>query len=318
MVHRAERLDEFLSPDLLRADRAALPRRAARASRRASTSTATTATTWWVHVIPMFDDDGNVSGGMAKWRDITARKAAERELAAHARDLERSNAELEQFAYVASHDLTEPLRMITRLPAAAASAATATSSTTDAQQFIDFAVDGALRMRGLIDDLLDLLAASAATSEPTSWSTLQALVEDDVAHADRRARGPRGDAARHRPAAGRGRPAAARPALPEPARQRDSSSCGPARAPVVEVRAEPLPGRRLDVHRLRRGHRLRRRRRRSGSSASSSGCTRATSTRAPGSGSPSRARSSRATAGASGPSRARAAARASSSTSRAS
>jgi PAS domain S-box-containing protein len=133
-------------------------------------------TTWWIHVIPMVDELGRILGGMAHWRDVTSRVAAEREVAAYARELERSNAELEQFAYVASHDLSEPLRMINGYLKLLQRRYRDVLDD-DAQQFVDFAMDGATRMRRLIDDLLaySRVGREEAENGPVD---LQELVEE--------------------------------------------------------------------------------------------------------------------------------------------
>ena len=86
-------------------------------------------------------------------RDITERKAAESELADRTQALERSNAELQQFAYVASHDLQEPLRTITSFLQLLQRRYGAKLGA-DADEYIGFAVDGARRMHRLITDLL--------------------------------------------------------------------------------------------------------------------------------------------------------------------
>ncbi|MBA2611156.1 MAG: PAS domain S-box protein [Bacteroidetes bacterium] len=122
-----------------------------------------------ITVSPIKDSEENIVGISKILRDITESKKVKEELIdlnktlnVHAAELKRSNEELEQFAFVASHDLQEPLRMI--------------SSFMDllqrkyedqldekGHQYIHFAVDGAKRMKQIILDLLEYSRAGKST-----------------------------------------------------------------------------------------------------------------------------------------------------------
>ena len=137
---------------------------------------------------PLSGADGTLI--TAAIRDISVRNAAEADLLHKIEELNRSNEELGQFAYIASHDLQEPLRMVASYTQLL-SRRYAGKLDSDADEFIAYAVDGATRMQRLIQDLLaysrvgtkgkELLNTSSEDALRHALSNLRGAIEESGA-----------------------------------------------------------------------------------------------------------------------------------------
>lgn len=127
----------------------------------------------WAVVAPLYGNNGERIGTIESIRDITAIKAAEEDLA-------RSNQELEQFAYVASHDLQEPLRKIAGFTELLANRYKGTFDEKGVS-YMAYIIDGATRMRSLINDLLSysrVMHSSKTATETDSAAVVQKVLQD--------------------------------------------------------------------------------------------------------------------------------------------
>ena len=131
----------------------------------------------WLHTkkIPILSPAGRPLYLLGISEDITNVRKSKLELENKSKELERSNAELEQFAYVASHDLQEPLRTISSYVQLLESRYK-DKLDSDAKEFIDFAVDGSKRMRQLINSLLEYSRVNRV--KPFEWIDLNEVMAE--------------------------------------------------------------------------------------------------------------------------------------------
>jgi light-regulated signal transduction histidine kinase (bacteriophytochrome) len=136
----------------------------------------------WINasINPVFNEKGMVVNWVGVQRNVTEDKKAEMKMATlhedlikQANKLEASNKELEHFAYIASHDLQEPLRMVTSFLGLLEKKYDGVLDV-KGKQYLNFAIDGAKRMRQMVMDLLDYsrVGRLAANTEEVDLNTL--------------------------------------------------------------------------------------------------------------------------------------------------
>ncbi|WP_436343772.1 PAS domain-containing sensor histidine kinase [Natronorubrum sp. FCH18a] len=133
------------------------------------------------HGMPVRDEHGEVSRAVVTLTDITERRESQRKLEETVAKLEESNERLEQFAYAASHDLQEPLRMVTSYLQLLEDRY-GDAFDEDGEEFLEFAVDGAERMHDMIDALLEYsrIETQGDSFEPVELDGVVDDVIDDL------------------------------------------------------------------------------------------------------------------------------------------
>ncbi len=136
------------------------------------------------------DAAGSITGFVIVIRDVSERIKMEAEIQKILGEMKRSNTDLEQFAYVASHDLQEPLRMVASYVGLLAKRYKGKLDT-EADEFIEFAVDGATRMQRMIQDLLtysrvttrgkELLPVELEVTFADAMDNLKLVIEENKA-----------------------------------------------------------------------------------------------------------------------------------------
>lgn len=140
-------------------------------------------TTYWLSTtkIPLYDSEGNVIGILGTYEDITAKKLMELELIERNErlqklntELERVNTDLEQFAYAASHDLQEPLRMIGSFVGLLEKQYGETLDQ-NGKEYMRYIKDGTLRMSSLIKQILSY-SKIKKSEQPYTFKNFNAIL----------------------------------------------------------------------------------------------------------------------------------------------
>jgi len=144
-----------------------------------------------ISMIPLRDEQGQITGGLSLVTDITALKKTQHYLKEHVEALSaknqqlqeyiQSNLELEKFAYVASHDLRAPLRNISGF-AQLLNMRYRDQLDEEAREYITFIVDGVQKMSGFIDDLLDYSRVTSQRDLAFEYLDTRTLVQEVVQH----------------------------------------------------------------------------------------------------------------------------------------
>lgn len=125
---------------------------------------------------PLVDDTGSVSGIQIIQWDLTALKRTEEACQRYAHELERSNRDLEEFAYSVAHDLQSPLRTVTAYCQRVEEKSDAARDPETAED-IKRAVEGLKRMKHLVDDLLTYALVNSGIMQPETVPVTEILAE---------------------------------------------------------------------------------------------------------------------------------------------
>lgn len=133
-------------------------------------------------ITPVRDAEGTIEHFVAIKQDVSERKKRERLLRVRTAELEKSNDDLQHFAYIVSHDLREPLRMVSSY-LGLLEAEYGDIFPDEAREYIQYAVDGASRMGGCIDALL-VYSRVGSHGERFLPIDTGAVVKDAIANLD--------------------------------------------------------------------------------------------------------------------------------------